>query len=95
MADIAATKRAKELTHVVEFLNTEFPKGIDLFNHPYKGAGDVRMDTIYVSRGVTILFEGDEDLGWCEIYGLTDQEFEMIKLVFNYRVKIYNTRKEV
>lgn len=87
----ATTARAKELTHVIEFLNTEFNEGIDLFNYPYKGAGDIRMECIYVSRGITIMFSGDAELGWCEVYGVTEQEFQMIKLVFNYRIKIYKT----
>ena len=85
----AATARAKELTHVVEFLQTEFNNGIDIFNYPYKGAGDVTMECLYVSRGIVIMFSGDAELGWCEIYGITEQEFQMIKLVFNYRIKIW------
>ena len=85
--------KAKALTHVVEFLNTEFPEGIQIYNTRDKDL--VPMERIYTSRCVSIDWNGEEGNkgGFCEIFGLTDTEFEMVKLVYNYRIKIYNTAR--
>ena len=86
------TIKAKALTHVVEFLDTEFPEGIQIFNTRDKDL--VPMERIYTSRCVSIDWNGEEgEGGFCEVFGLTDTEFEMIKLVYNYRVKIYKVRR--
>lgn len=92
MSTLAITARAKELTHVVEFLNTEFPEGISMYNTRSKFNDP--MERIYTSRCVSIDWnkEDKEDGGFVEIFGLTEQEFQMVKLVVEYRVKVVNTR---
>lgn len=90
MATPAVTARAKELTHVVEFLNTEFPEGIQMFNT--RSRFNDPMERIYTSRCVSIDWNKEEKEygGFVEIFGLTDEEFQMVKLVVEYRIKVYH-----
>ena len=91
MSNIAATARAKELTHVVEFLLTEFPEGISIYNTRSKFNDP--MERIYTSRCVSIDWNKEEKEygGFVEVFGLTEQEFQMVKLVVEYRIKVYHT----
>lgn len=85
------TVRAKELTHVVEFLLTEFPEGISIYNTRSKFNDP--MERIYTSRCVSIDWNKEEKEygGFVEVFGLTEQEFQMVKLVVEYRIKVYHT----
>ena len=82
--------RDKIIQHIVNFLMVEFPDGIQMFNSR-NIVGD-EMETIFQSRDVSIDY--CEDYDYIEIFGLSEPEFQMVKLIVNYKIKIVNTGKE-
>lgn len=82
-------ERGKIIQHVVNFLIVEFPSGIQMFNCR-NIAGD-EMETIFQSRDVSIDY--CEDYDYIEIFGLSESEFQMIKLIVDYKIRIVDTSK--
>lgn len=81
--------KSKVIQHVVNFLMVEFPNGIQMFNSR-NIVGD-EMETIFQSRDVSIDYCNDYD--YIEIFGLSEPEFQMVKLIVDYKIKIVDTLK--
>ena len=83
--------RDKIIQHVVNFLMTEFPNGIQMFNS-HNTTGD-KVSTMLI-LGNEVEIDYCEDYDYVEVFGLSEPEFQMVKLIVDYKVKIVDTRKE-
>ena len=90
--------RGRLIQHVVNFIITEYSSGVQMYGTLSQdwnvNPESFKMVASFHTDDSPVVIFYNIDCKYVDIVGLTKQEFNMVKLIADYRVKIINTGEE-